>query len=99
MLLTACSVHWLLNDEQVGKGLAMDLKDKGIAVGLIHPGIVMTEFAGSDHSKIPEGMRGAMHGVEPSAKGLIQAIDALTMSTTGSFTHGNYGEGLKPCPW
>jgi len=30
----------------VGKGLSVELKDKGIAVGLVHPGFVATAFCG-----------------------------------------------------
>ena len=30
----------------VGKGLSVELKDKGIAVGLVHPGFVATAFSG-----------------------------------------------------
>eukprot|EP00873_Tetraselmis_striata_P023774 jgi/Tetstr1/444038/TSEL_031977.t1 len=84
---------------QVGKSLAIDLQEKGIAVRLIHPGMVATDFAGPDASKIPEGMRKNMRGVEESVVGMLQAIDGLDMSATGTFVHANYGEGVKPCPW
>mmetsp|Transcript_23983 Transcript_23983/g.64881 ORF Transcript_23983/g.64881 Transcript_23983/m.64881 type:complete len:251 (-) Transcript_23983:427-1179(-) len=83
----------------VGKSLAMDLKDKGIAVGLVHPGAVKTHFVGGGHAKIPEKMAASMHDVEPSVRGVIEGIDATTMENTGCFVHGNYGEGIKPCPW
>mmetsp|Transcript_39553 Transcript_39553/g.112174 ORF Transcript_39553/g.112174 Transcript_39553/m.112174 type:complete len:250 (-) Transcript_39553:170-919(-) len=82
----------------VGKSLAKDLKDEGIAVLLLHPGIVKTDFAG-DHDKMPEGIRNSMHEVGPSVVGMLQAIDDVSIATTGSFIHGNYGEGTKPCPW
>ena len=37
--------------------------------------------------------------VEGGARGVVQAMDALSIETTGGFVHGNYGEGLKPLPW
>jgi len=83
----------------VGKSLAMDLKPKGIAVGLVHPGAVKTHFATDDHSKIPVKMAASMKEIEPSVRGVVEAIDATTLDSTGCFVHGNYGEGIKPLPW
>ena len=37
--------------------------------------------------------------VAGGAVGVLDAMDALCMNTTGSFVHGNYGGGLQPCPW
>ena len=68
-----------------GKSLAEDLKKDGIAVAILHPGMVKTDM-----------VRG--HGqVEPeaAAAGLLARIDALTIDTTGGFWHQN-GESL---PW
>jgi NAD(P)-dependent dehydrogenase (short-subunit alcohol dehydrogenase family) len=68
-----------------GKSLAEDLKGEGIAVAILHPGMVKTDM-----------IRG--HGqVEPAdaAAGLLARIEALTMETTGGFWHQN-GESL---PW
>ena len=42
---------------------------------------------------------GTARSREGGGRGVLMALDALTMETTGSFVHGNYGEGLKPCPW
>jgi tubulin alpha len=81
----------------VGKSMACDLKEKGIAVGLVHPGMVETKFA--DASKLPEQFAKMMRKVEPSTKGVIEAIESVNLENTGSFIHGNYGEGIKPCPW
>ena len=78
----------------VGKSLAMDLKDKGIAVGMVHPGMVETGFAGDLTENIP-----GVHDVESSTKGVLDAIESITLDNTGAFVHGNYGEGPKPCPW
>ncbi len=67
-----------------GRSLAWDLKDKGIAVVLLHPGMVATEMTG--RQGIPP---------EEAAKGLIARIDELDMKKTGTFWHQN-GEAL---PW
>lgn len=68
-----------------GTSLAHDLKARGIAVALLHPGFVRTE------------MTGGQGGVEPSAAAaqLIERVQALTLETTGTFWHAN-GEVL---PW
>ncbi len=68
-----------------GKSLAVDLKPAGVAVAMLHPGMVKTEMTGS-------------HGqVEPldAARGLLARLDELTLETTGGFWHAN-GERL---PW
>lgn len=68
-----------------GVSLARDLEEKGIAVGLLHPGFVKTD------------MTRHQGNVEPaeSAADLIRRIDELTLENTGSFRHAN-GETL---PW
>jgi len=68
----------------VGRSLAWDLKDKGIAVVLLHPGMVATEMTG--RQGIPP---------EEAARGLIERINELDMQRTGTFWHQN-GEAL---PW
>ena len=68
----------------VGKSLSLDLKDAGIAVFLLHPGWVSTDMTGG--TGIP---------VEESAKGLIERMDTLNISQTGSFWHQ---EGYE-LPW
>ena len=68
-----------------GKSLAIDLKPAGVAVAILHPGMVKTEMTGT-------------HGqVEPldAARGLLARIDELTLETSGGFWHAN-GEKL---PW
>ena len=69
-----------------GKSLAVDLKPKGISVGILHPGLVSTRMTGF-----------TSNGIQPkeSVKGLIQRIDELTLENTGTFWHSN-GEIL---PW
>ncbi len=68
-----------------GKSLAIDLKDRGVAVALLHPGMVKTDMAG-DHGQ-----------VEPAdaANGLLARIDEVTIETSGGFWHAN-GSRL---PW
>ena len=69
-----------------GKSLALDLKPKGIAVAILHPGLVSTRMINFN----PNGI-----SPQQSVQGLLQRIDALTLETTGSFWHAN-GE---PLPW
>jgi NAD(P)-dependent dehydrogenase (short-subunit alcohol dehydrogenase family) len=68
-----------------GVSLARDLRPRGIAVAILHPGFVRTDM--TNH----EGMIDAPE----SARGLIERIDALTLETSGAFWHAN-GEEL---PW
>lgn len=68
-----------------GKSLAEDLRDRGIAVAILHPGFVRTDMTGG---------RGFLDPPE-SAAGLLARIDELTLETTGRFWHAN-GERL---PW
>jgi NAD(P)-dependent dehydrogenase (short-subunit alcohol dehydrogenase family) len=68
-----------------GKSLAHDLKDRGVAVGILHPGFVRTDMTGG------EGLIDAPE----SAQGLIARIDELDLDNSGSFWHCN-GELL---PW
>ena len=65
--------------------LAVDLKPKGIAVALLHPGFVQTALVNNQGNV----------SADQAAEMLIQRIDALSIETTGSFTHAN-GEAL---PW
>jgi NAD(P)-dependent dehydrogenase (short-subunit alcohol dehydrogenase family) len=67
-----------------GMSLARDLLGRGIAVALLHPGMVATDMTGKQ-------------GVSPghAASGLIQRMDDLDIGTTGSFWHAE-GELL---PW
>ena len=68
-----------------GVSMAHELAERGIAVGLLHPGYVRTDMTGNTgHVDADE-----------SAAGLIRRIDELSLETTGSFHHAN-GEEL---PW
>lgn len=68
-----------------GMSLARDLKGRGVAVALIHPGMVATEMTGRN-------------GIAPAeaAAGVITRIDELTLATSGKFIHAGTGEEL---PW
>ena len=68
----------------VGKNLQHDLAPQGIAVALLHPGLVATEMNGGK-------------GVTPqdSAAGLIARMDELSMQNSGNFWHA---EGYR-LPW
>lgn len=68
-----------------GVSLAHDLKPRGVAVVMLHPGAVRTAMTGG------QGMIEA----EESVRGLLRRIDELRLETTGRFLHQN-GEVL---PW
>lgn len=67
-----------------GMSLSRDLKDRGIAVALLHPGMVATDMTGG------QGV-----STQHSAAGLIARMDELDLGTTGTFWHAE-GERL---PW
>jgi NAD(P)-dependent dehydrogenase (short-subunit alcohol dehydrogenase family) len=69
-----------------GKSLAHDLKGRGIAVAILHPGLVQTRMTNFTAGGITP---------EESVKGLLARIDELTLENTGTFWHAN-GEVL---PW
>lgn len=73
----------------VGLNLHHDLSKRGIAVLMLHPGMVATDltkdFPG-DHKYIQPG---------EAAAGLIRNMDRLTLESSGKFQHSN-GEYL---PW
>lgn len=59
----------------LGRNLAADLKEEGIAVGIYHPGWVQTDMGGPVASISPED----------SARGLAARFEALSLATTGCF--------------
>ncbi|MBW2528143.1 MAG: SDR family oxidoreductase [Deltaproteobacteria bacterium] len=68
-----------------GMSLTQDLRPRGVAVTILHPGFVRT------------GMTGGRGDVEAdvAARGLIARIDELTLESSGGFWHAN-GQRL---PW
>jgi NAD(P)-dependent dehydrogenase (short-subunit alcohol dehydrogenase family) len=67
-----------------GVNLALDLKPKGIAVAILHPGMVNTDM-------------GSSQGIAPelSAARLAERIDEFSIEATGKFRHA---EGYE-LPW
>jgi NAD(P)-dependent dehydrogenase (short-subunit alcohol dehydrogenase family) len=68
----------------IGTNLKHELLPRGIAVALLHPGLVATDMTG-----------GAGIAPADSARGLLQRIDELTLETSGGFWHA---EGYA-LPW
>lgn len=69
-----------------GKSLSLDLKPRGIAVAILHPGLVQTRMTNFNNSGIAP---------EVAVRGLLARIDDLSLENTGTFWHSN-GEVL---PW
>ena len=65
--------------------IAHDLKHKGVAVGIIHPGLVGTRMIGGYGDITPD----------QAASRIAQRIDELNLNNSGTFWHSN-GETL---PW
>ena len=63
----------------VGANLAVELRPRGIAVGIYHPGWVRTDMGGPR----------ADIAAEESARGLVERFDALSLATTGIFEDYN----------
>ena len=59
----------------LGRNIAIDLREQGIAVGIYHPGWVATDMGGSN----------AEVSVQQSVDGLRRQIDNLTLAETGCF--------------
>jgi NAD(P)-dependent dehydrogenase (short-subunit alcohol dehydrogenase family) len=77
--MSKCAVN------MAGVSLARDLKDRDIAVILLHPGYVDTDMTNHTGNVAPAD----------AAAGLLQRIDELTLQNSGTFRHAN-GEEL---PW
>jgi NAD(P)-dependent dehydrogenase (short-subunit alcohol dehydrogenase family) len=69
-----------------GQSLAIDLHGRGIAVAILHPGLVLTRMVAFNAQAIPPAV---------AVRGLLERIDGLTLDTSGTFWHAN-GEVL---PW
>jgi NAD(P)-dependent dehydrogenase (short-subunit alcohol dehydrogenase family) len=69
----------------IGKSLAVDLRPRGIAVYLLHPGYVATDMVGRSGDIKPE----------VAAQRMIELVDRLDMDESGSFHHSNGSE----LPW
>jgi NAD(P)-dependent dehydrogenase (short-subunit alcohol dehydrogenase family) len=71
-----------------GVSVARDLAPQGVAVAIIHPGMVSTDMLASvgHHSDVQ---------ASDAARGIFARLDELTLETSGGFWHMN-GERL---PW
>ncbi len=67
-----------------GRSLAEDLRCKGVAVLLLHPGYVRTEMTGNQ----------GLIDTDESAAGLLKIVDRYGIAETGSFWHTS-GERLE----
>ncbi|MCW8195233.1 SDR family oxidoreductase [Proteobacteria bacterium 005FR1] len=67
------------------KSLAIDLKPRGIAVAILHPGFVATDMVNGHGDISPD----------EAAQRLVKRIDECTLQNTGTFWHSN-GDLL---PW
>lgn len=68
-----------------GRSLALDLRDRGVMVALLHPGFVRTGMTGERGDLSPDD----------AAAALLQRLDELTPDSSGGFRHSN-GQAL---PW
>lgn len=68
-----------------GMSLAQDLRPRGIAVAILHPGYVRTDMTGK-HGSV---------AADDAARMLLERVEALNLQTSGGFWHAN-GERL---PW
>ncbi|KAF3770715.1 hypothetical protein M406DRAFT_105487 [Cryphonectria parasitica EP155] len=72
------------------KNLSLDLKDKGVVVSILHPGIVRTNIGGG-------GLAGDPEAIEPdeAAEKLFKVMMEKSIEDTGKFWHR---EGME-LPW
>jgi NAD(P)-dependent dehydrogenase (short-subunit alcohol dehydrogenase family) len=68
-----------------GRSLALDLRARGIAVAVLHPGWVRTQLTGGTGNLDPD----------EAARGMLARLDELDLARTGTFWHQS-GEVL---PW
>jgi NAD(P)-dependent dehydrogenase (short-subunit alcohol dehydrogenase family) len=69
----------------IGKSLAVDLRPRGVAVYLLHPGYVATDMVGGHGDITPQ----------QAAERMVAKVDALDLDDTGTFWHSNG----SPLPW
>lgn len=84
--------------------LAGPLAKDGIAVSVIHPGVGATDLTTKGMGPngepiIPPGMEGMMKWPSDLAKGVMLAVKNTTMTNTGLFLDGQYGEACITQPW
>jgi NAD(P)-dependent dehydrogenase (short-subunit alcohol dehydrogenase family) len=62
-----------------GKSLAHDLRPRGVAVAILHPGYVKTEMTGNHGNVEPDA----------AASALLERIRELSLETSGTFWHAD----------
>ncbi|MYW71940.1 SDR family oxidoreductase [Pseudonocardia sp. ICBG1034] len=72
-----------------------DLKQRGIAVQALHPGMVLTNLLDVVDPELMSKYASAYSPPDKAAQQLVDVLDALTVETAGKFQHAN-GEIL---PW
>jgi len=73
------------------KGISCDVKEQGIAVTCVNPGMVVSDFGpGAAAIKSMGGIT-----IEESVAGLLKCFDDLSIETTGKFM--TVSSGGKPC--
>jgi len=71
-----------------GVSLAHDLKERGIAVVLLHPGVVDTEMLRSGMDALGQMVRSAdLVSPRVAVEAMLNRIDELTVSNSGRFLH------------
>lgn len=71
-------------ENMVGKLLSLDLKDTGVAVGMVHPGFMRTEMTASvGFDKFWDA--GGAVTPDVAAKKLAEWVDGFGMDRTGTF--------------
>lgn len=75
---------------QIGKNLAVELRDKGVVVSILHPGIVRTNILGAAGAEIKEAVE-----PEEAAGKLFEVLKGKGIEDTGKFWHR---EGYE-LPW
>jgi NAD(P)-dependent dehydrogenase (short-subunit alcohol dehydrogenase family) len=61
----------------IAKSLSIDLRDRGIAIGVLHPGFVQTDMTQHSGDRTPKD----------SATNLLQRIEDLNIENSGTFWH------------
>lgn len=79
-----------------GVSLARDLRTRGVAVLMLHPGVVDTDLLRAGHNSLRSVVKSAQV-VSPSiaVRDMLARVDELTLETSGRFLHRN-GQLL---PW
>ena len=76
--------------EGFSRALAKELGSRGITVNTVAPGFIATDMTA--------GFGGGKSAAE-AAQGTVMTFDAMTMETTGTYWHTNYGLGPKQSDW